>query len=286
MRTKAALLLILPAFVLYIYSFAVPLVMVGKLSLFNIEAGRSVFVGFANYVRAFGDKMFLKSFANTLWFVLMIAPLGIGIPYKLALFLQRFNKRTQSMGRFIIYVPSLTSGLILALLWRWLLMREGLLNSILVWIGIPAIGWFGEPWAARVGVAMVALSGGGGMFVILFSAVILAIPKELKEAAIIDGATERQYRRMVLRPLLMPTVLLALMLTIVGTIQSWETIYVLFKTGGPFGACATPVYDVFMTAFMYSRANYAAAKGVILMVVIAIVVIIQRRVQAMAGANQ
>ena len=85
----------------------------------------------------------------------------------LALFLQRFNKRTQSMGRFIIYVPSLTSGLILALLWRWLLMREGLLNSILVWIGIPAIGWFGEPWAARVAVAMVALSGGGGMFVIL-----------------------------------------------------------------------------------------------------------------------
>jgi len=263
----------------------VPLVLVGKLSFYTLERGVSVFVGFQNYANAFADAMFMKSFVNAFWFVLLISPLGIGIPYWIALFLQRFTPKAQSVGRFVIYVPSLTAGLIMALLWRWMLMREGLINDILTYIGLPAIGWFGDQWAARVAVAMVALSSGGGLFVILFSAVILAIPTELKEAAIIDGATDRQYRRMVLGPLLRPTVLLALMLTMVGTMQIWETMYVLFSTGGPRGAAATPVYDIFMTAFMYGRANSAAAKGVMLLFVIAAMVVVKRKIEAWAGAE-
>ena len=278
-------MLIAPAAFLYLLSFAVPLVLAGKMSFYTLERGHSVFVGLTNYTKAFTDPLFLKSFVNVFWFVLLIAPLGIGIPYTIAIFLQRFNRRVQSMGRFICYVPSLTSGLIIALLWRWLLMREGLINEVLTYIGIPAIGWLGDPWASRVAVALVALSGGSGVFVILFSAVILSIPKELKEAAIIDGATERQYRRLVLRPILMPTVLLALLLTIVGTIQQWETIYVLFPTGGPKGAALTLVYDIFYTAFMYGRSNSAAAKGMLLLVVIALVVVVKRRAESWAGAE-
>ena len=174
----------------------------------------------------------------------------------------------------------------MALLWRWLLMRSGLINEVLTYIGLPEVAWMGQPWPARVAVAMVALSGGSGMFVILFTAVIFSIPRELREAAMIDGATEGQYRRLVLRPLLMPTVLLALLLTIVGTMQSWESIYVLFSTGGPRGACSTPVYEIFMTAFMYSRPNLAAAKGVLSLVVIALVVVAQRRIESLAGAEK
>ena len=286
MKTKAALLLIAPAGVFFLLSFAVPLVMVGRMSLFTLDAGREVFVGLNNYVRAFRDPYFLKSFINVFWFVLLIAPFGIGIPYWIALFLQRFSRKVQGMGRFICYIPSLTSGLIMALLWRWLLMRGGLINDILTYIGLPAVAWMGQPWPARVAVAMVALSSGSGMFVILFTAVIFSIPRELREAAIIDGATEGQYRRLVLRPLLMPTVLLALLLTIVGTIQSWESIYVLFSTGGPKGTVATPVYNIFMTAFMYSRPNLAAAKGMVALMVIALVVVTQRRIETLAGAER
>ena len=285
MKPLAVLLLIAPAACVFVLSFAVPLVLVGKLSFYTLDAGRSVFVGFANYAKALADPMFMKSFVNAFWFVLLISPLGIGIPYWIAIFLQRFTSRAQSIGRFIIYVPSLTSGLIVTLLWRWLLMRNGLINDILAHIGVSSIGWLGEQWPARIAVAMVALSGGGGVFVILFSAVILAIPKELKEAAVIDGATERQYRRMVLGPLLRPTVLLALLLTMVGTMQIWDTIYVLFQTGGPRGAAATPVYDIFLTAFMYGRANSAAAKGVMLLIVIAALVVVKRRIEAWAGAD-
>jgi len=239
-----------------------------------------------NYVKAVADPYFRKSFINVFWFVLFIAPLGIGIPYKISLFLQRFNRKTQSAGRFICYVPSFTSGLIMGLLWRWLLARGGMINQILAYIGLPTVAWFGQVWPARIAVAMVALSGGAGAWVILFSAVILSIPKELKEAAIIDGATERQYRAMVVRPLLMPTVLLALLLTIVGTMQTWELPFVLFPTGGPMGAATTPVYSVFMTAFMYSRPNLAAAKGMILLAVIALMIVGQKSLERFAGADR
>lgn len=286
MKTKAALLLVAPALGFFILSFAVPLVMAGRLSLYTMQAGRELFVGLANYAKALTDANFLRSFYNVAVLVVFIAPLGIGIPYWLAMFLQRFRPKVQSAGRFIFYVPSLASGLVIALLWRWLLMRTGLINEVLAYIGLPVVAWFGEPWPARVAVAMVALSSGSGAFVILFSAVIVSIPKELREAAMIDGATDGQYRRFVLRPLLMPTVLLALMLTIVGTMQMWETCYVLFSTGGPKGSTSTPVYEIFLTAFMYSRPNVAAAKGMLLLVVIAGLVALQRRIEALAGADR
>ena len=285
MKTRAALLLIAPAGALFLLSFAAPLMLVGRLSFFSTDYARMEFIGLANFTNALRDVNFRTSFVNVFYFVAMIAPLGIGIPYWIALFLQRFNRKVQSMGRFICYVPSLTSGLVMALLWQWLLARNGLLNGFLEYAGLQAIPWLGQPWPARISVAMVALSGGSGTFVILFSAAILAIPQELREAAIIDGATERQYRRWVIRPILMPTVLLALLLTIVGTMQAWETIYVLFNTGGPKGSTATPVYEIFMTAFMYGRAGYAAAKGLILLVVIAAIVLVKQRLEGWMGMN-
>ena len=286
MKTRAALLLIAPAGIFFLLSFAVPLIMVGRLSLFSTDYMRMEFVGLANFANALRDQYFLKSFVNVGVFVLFIAPLGLLIAYQIALFLQRFGRRTQAAGRFICFVPSLTSGLVMGLLWQWLLMREGLINGFLSHAGLPIVPWLGQPWPARVSVALVALSAGPGTFVILFSAAILAIPQELREAAIIDGATERQYRRWVIRPLLMPTVLLALLLTIVGTMQTWESIYVLFDTGGPKGSTATPVYEIFMTAFMYGRAGYAAAKGLILLVVVAAIVLVKQRLEAWMGFNR
>jgi multiple sugar transport system permease protein len=286
MKLRAALLLILPAGAFFLLSFAIPMVLVGRLAFFATDYLKYEYVGVRNFLEAVRDPYFLRSFANVGWFVLMIAPAGILLPYLVAMFLQGFSRRLQSVGRFACYVPSLTSGLVMGLLWQWLLMRNGLINQFLTAWGLSAIPWTGQPWPARVAVAMAALSAGPGTFVILFSAAMMAIPRELHEAAIIDGATERQYQRYVVRPLLMPTVLLALMLTIVGTMQSWESIYVLFASGGPRGAAATPVYEIFLTAFQYGRAGYAAAKGLLLLVVIAAIVVVKQRIERWVGAER
>lgn len=283
MKTGAALLLIAPAGVFFLLSFLGPIILVGRLSFFATDYVTSEFVGLVNFMNALRDAYFLKSFANVFWFVLFIAPASIIVAYKIASFLQGFGKRIQAAGRFICYVPSLTSGLVMSLLWSWLLLREGLINQFLAVAGIAAIPWLALPWTARLSVAMVALSSGPGLFVILFTAAMLAIPRDLHDAALIDGATERQYRRLIVRPLLMPTILLALLLVIVGTMQVWETIYVLTGQGGPKGATATPVYNIFLTAFMYGRSGYAAAKGILLIIVIAVIVAGKRKIERWAG---
>ncbi|MFH1603302.1 MAG: sugar ABC transporter permease [Pseudomonadota bacterium] len=278
--------MIAPAGLFFLLAFVGPILLVVRLSFFATNYVTSEFVGFGNFARAFQDKMFWKSFFNVGVFVLFIAPASIGIAYRIALFLQRFGRRLQAAGRFICYVPSLTSGLVMALLWSWLLLRAGLINQFLATVGIAAIPWLALPWTARLSVALVALSSGPGLFVILFSAAMLAIPRDLKDAALIDGATDRQYKRLIVRPILMPTILLALLLVIVGTMQSWETIYILTGRGGPQGSTATPVYDIFLTAFMYGRSGYAAAKGLILIVVIAAVVFGKRKIEQWAGQTE
>jgi ABC-type sugar transport system permease subunit len=124
--------------------------------------------------------------------------------------------------------------------------------------------------------------GGIGSLTIMFSASMSQIPVELHDAAVADGASERQYRRLVVWPMMTPMVLLVLMLAIIGMMTIWETIYVLWQSGGPEGGISSPVYEVFMTAFMFGRQNLAAAKGFILTLVIAAILWAKTRVERRA----
>ncbi len=260
---------------------------VGRLSLFSTDYVTRQFVGLGNYWRAFQDPYFMKSFMNVIWFVLGIAPASILVGYWIASFLFfGLSRRLQGIGRFICYVPSLTAGLVMAMLWGWLLAREGLINQFLAHLGFGVVAWLAGPWTARLSVVMVALSAGCGGYVIMFMASMHSIPKELQDAAIIDGASERQYRSKIVRPILMPMVLLMLMLAIIGTMQTWEIIFVLTGDGGPKGATATPVYNVFQTAFVFGQSGYASAKGLILVGVIASIVLLKQRIEKWVGQEE
>lgn len=275
--------MVVPAGVFFLLSFAAPMFLAGRLSFFATDYVSSKFVGLENFAKALKDPYFIKSFANVFWFVLGIAPGSILMGYWIASFLFDLDRRLQAAGRFICYIPALTAGLVMTMLWRWFLMRGGLINQFLAWGGLPEVGWLGQVWPSRVSIVMVTLSSGSGGFVILFMAAMFSIPRELHDAAMIDGASERQYKRKVVRPLMMPIMLLGLMLVIVGTMQAWETIYVLTGEGGPYGSTATPVYNIFQTAFIFQQAGYASAKGFLLLVVIAAIVFLKQRVERWAG---
>lgn len=268
MKLRAALLLLVPVLVVYVYGFVAPLAIVGRLSFYDSDYVRESWAGISNYVDCFKDRLFMKTFRNTLWFVLMIVPLKMLFCYKIASFLTGFSRRVQSVARFLLYVPALTSGLIMTLIWSWFLLREGLFNQVLTSIGLQALPWLYEPWLARASISMIVIVSGVGFYVIVLSASMLSVPKELREVAIVDGATERQYKRHILFPLMVPTILLCLLLLIVGIAQMWETIYVLTGSGGPEYSTSTPVYDVFQTAFRFGHQSFAAAKGIMLMLAI------------------
>lgn len=271
--------MILPITILFVVTFIAPLVMVGRLSFFKTDYVTSSYVGFQNYVDAFRDSYFTKSFFNSFIMTLMIAPMITMGAYTIASAISDYNEKMQAAARFLFYIPGLTSGIIMGLLWAWILDRTGLINNFLASFNIAAVPWLYDAWPARLSVAIVSTSTGVDGYIILYSVTMHSIPDEMKDAAKIDGATGRQYKRYIQLPLMMPTVMLTLLLSIVGTMQIWETIYVLTAQGGPEGSTASPVYEIFMTAFMFGKAGLAAAKGIILLVVIATIVIVKNRIE-------
>ena len=274
--------MMLPAAGFFLVSFLWPMVLVGRLSLFRSDYVTTVFAGLGNYRAALSDAYFLKSFVNGFIFVAIIAPPSVLLAYLAASFLSGFSERVQGIGRFVIYVPGLTSGLIMALLWGWLFLRDGLVNEFLGAVGIQAVPWLARPWTARVAIAVISVTSGLGGYVIIFSAAMRSVPRELHDAAMTDGASLRQYRHHVVLPLMVPTITLCLLLAVVGIMQMWETIYVLAQDGGPEGATASPVYEIFLTAFKFGKAGLAASKGIILLVVIAAMLLIKQRVEKWA----
>jgi ABC-type sugar transport system permease subunit len=275
--------MLIPAIVLFALTFAVPMVMVGRLALFDTDYLNERFVGPGNFVELVKDERFLKTFLNVFLFLIPLVPYTVVLCYGTASMLTRFSPRAQAVGRFVSYLPALTAGLIMALLWRWLLAREGLVNQYIMSLGGQSVGWFTGPWTARMSMLMVSMSSGPGALVILCAAAISTIPPELHDAAMIDGASESQYRRLIVRPMMTPVIALIVMLCMVGTIQVWETVYVLTGEGGPKGSTATPVYDLFRTAFIFNRPGYAAAKGIVLLIVIGFMVYVKRRIERWAA---
>ena len=279
MKLRAALLLLAPAIIFFLFSFVWPIVMVVRLSLFDTNYISETFVGMGNFANAFRDKYFIKSFFNAFIFVIFVVPATILIITSITLFLMDFNKRVQAVSRFVIYVPALASGYIVALLWKWFLLRDGLVNHALSFVNIEPISWLFLPWAARVALSAIEIVSGLGVLVVLLSASLHAIPNELQDAALIDGATNRQYKRFIVLPLLVPTILLASLLETIGVMKIWSTIYILTPEGGPDGSTASPVYEIFLTAFHYGKHGYGAAKGILLMIVIAAIILIKQRIE-------
>ncbi|MDD5391093.1 MAG: sugar ABC transporter permease [Gallionellaceae bacterium] len=277
--------MLVPVALMFIITFAAPMVLVVRLAFLESNYVTETYVGLKNFTDALRDKYFVKSFVNVLIFLVPLVPITVIMTYGGTSLLTRFSERSQTVGRFISYLPNMTAGIIIALMWRWLLKRDGLINQYIVAFGGKSVPWLTQPWTARLSLIMVSLSSGPGALVVMCSAAMKAIPVELHDQAIVDGASESQYRKLIVRPLMMPTILLIVLLIIVGTMQAWETIFILTGSGGPKGSTATPVYQIFQTAFMSSEPGYAAAKGLILLVVIAVMVIIKQRFEKWAGAN-
>jgi multiple sugar transport system permease protein len=270
MNKKVAVLLF-PAAAFFLISFLVPLIIAFRLSLFSTDFVTTKFIGIANYVKLFTEEDFLRSFVAAGTYVVMVVPTAVGVSYWLSIRLSRLGQKECAFFRGIYFLPALTAGIIISFTWRWVFGRFGLLAAASGLLGLPVIAWFGEGWPARVVVAFaVTFSTIGGMCIWL-SAVLLSIPKELYDQAKIDGASRWQISRYIIGPMMKPTLMLVALLTGIGALQYWEVIYSL-TSGGPYKMTATPVFDIYTTAFIYSRHGLAAAKSVFLMVVIALLI--------------
>ena len=259
-------LFLLPALILYALFVLLPIVQGAYYSLYKWNGLQPLtnFVGLDNYLKAFGTKQFTNAIWNN---VLIIAlSLTVQIPFSLALAVY-LNTRVpgRTILRLIFFLPYVISEVIAAIMFYLLLQPDGMVNSVLRWAGLGAWtqDWFGDTSLVMLTLFVVISWKYFGFHMILLLAGLQGIPRELAEAALIDGAGRRQAFRYVTLPLLGPTLRVSIFLSIIGALQLFDIVYAT-TGGGPLHSSDTMAIYMFDVGFVRSQMGYGSAVAVIL----------------------
>ena len=216
-----------------------------------------VFVGLDNYRDLLNDGVFWKALGVTGQYALMALPAGIFVSLGLAILLNQ-PIRSQAIYRTIIFLPSLVPIAASAMIWFWLFNTKlGLINFVLGKIGIEPVGWLTQPAIALPALAFMSLWGVGHT-VVIYLAGLQDVPKELYEAAEIDGATGWRRIWNVTIPMISPVIFFNLIIAIIGVFRVMELPYIM-TNGGPDRATMFIALYVYQNAFMFVRMGYASA---------------------------
>ncbi|MGB9809924.1 MAG: carbohydrate ABC transporter permease [Caldanaerobacter sp.] len=225
------------------------------------------FIGFENYINIFTkDPQFLNSLIITVKYVLFAVPAKIAFALLIALILN-MNVKFINFFRTVYYLPSILGGSVaIAILWRFLFMREGIVNKILSFLYIRPVDWLGDPGIALYTIAILTVWQFGSSMVI-FLAGLKQIPQTLYEAAKIDGATSFQMFFHVTLPLLTPLVFFNLVMQMINAFQEFTAAFVITR-GGPMKSTYLYGIMVYDHAFKYFNMGYASALAWILFAII------------------
>ncbi|MFJ7062938.1 carbohydrate ABC transporter permease [Streptomyces microflavus] len=225
----------------------------------------SQWVGLDNYQQLSKDAQFAQAVRNTLLFTALYVPLSILIGLTLALVLNR-RLRFTSLYRTLFFVPFVMSATSQGVLFSFILDPEfGAANSLLNRIGIGAQGFFSDPGQALLALVAVSLWSGSGFCVVIYLAALQGVPKELTEAATLDGAAARHVLRHVTLPTLAPVSVFLVLWQTISALQVFDLVYVTTK-GGPLGSTTVIVYFIWEQAFRSFTAGYGAAAAYVLAV--------------------
>jgi multiple sugar transport system permease protein len=273
---RAALLFLAPAFLGFLVFFAWPSVRGLYLSFtdYNLLSEPN-WVGFENYIDIANDAVFWNSMAVTVQYVVINITVQTVFALLLAVLLHRFTRSMTIRG--IVMLPYLIANVVVALVWFWLAdYNLGLINSTLDSLGFDRVGFFGNEALAMTTIALINVWRHLGYTTLLIFAGLQAIPKDVYEAAEVDGAGEWRVFWGVTMPLLRPVLAFVLVITVVGSFQIFDTIAVT-TGGGPVAATQAINVYIYERAFTRFDFGYASALSVILMIILAVVALLQLR---------
>lgn len=229
--------------------------------------GKSTFIGFGNYIRMFTeDPQFWDSLGLTLKFALIFVPLNMIIALILAMLIAT-NVKGSNLFRVIFYIPSVVSGVAVAIIWGWILdSNNGILNYILSLVGIDGPLWLQDPKWAIVAIVIASAWGVGNMMLIFYTD-IKSIPSSYYEAAVIDGATPLQQFFKITIPIITPTILFNLVTSTISALQQL-TLVILLTGGGPMKSTYFYGLFVYENAFKHHRLGYASANAWVMFLLI------------------
>ncbi len=242
------------------------------------------FVGFQNYERLVENPLFWKAMGNTLWFVVLGVPFVVGLSLFAAMLVNSRWLKWRPVWRIALFAPYVTTLVATAVVWRYLLhTRYGLVNYLLSLFGIAPIDWLGDPHASLPAILIFVGWKTFGYNMIIFLAALQTVPRELEEAARIDGAGWWTRLRHVTLPAIAPTVLLVSVLTVAAMFQLFAEPYVMTQ-GGPAQSTVTILYFMYEEGFKWWNLGSGAAVAFLLFLCILAVTLVQLKLAKRGGA--
>lgn len=252
---------VVPALTSLVYSFAD----------YNSMA-EPIWIGFKNYTDLLHDHIYLKSFGNTLYFVIIAVPVTVIFQILTSIVLN-VNVKGVHIFRTFYYLPYLVPPVATVILWVMLFGTDsGMINQLFAIVGLPKFDWFGTEYLMKPIIITIGIWMSGGP-VLVFLAALKGIPGHLYEAAKIDGASAISRFFRITLPMLSPSILFAVVMQMIYYFQMF-TESMLLNNGGPNYASRTYMFNTFQTAFRDFKFGYAMAQSWILFIIILILTLI------------
>jgi multiple sugar transport system permease protein len=268
---------VLPAFVLVSVTILIPLAALLVLSLTDYEFGAldARFVGLANFAKAFSDPIIRRAIGHTFLYVAILLPGAVGLSLLVAI-LVHGRGRSRSLYEVIYFLPVTSTLIAMATVWQFLLHPTlGPVNAALKAVGIGEIAFLSDPSWALPTLAVIGIWQLVGFNMILFLAGLTAIPRDLYEAAEIDGCRSGIDRFLTITwPLLGPTTMFVLVTTSITAFKIFDTVAVLTR-GGPAGSSEVLLYNIYLEGFQYFHTGYAAALNLVFLAFILVFSVVQ-----------
>ena len=227
-----------------------------------VGIGTPKWIGFTNYPSLIRDELFWISLYNTIYYLVFAVPIGFAIALGLAL-IMNFNVKEKSIYRTILYFPSILPVYASAFIWLWMFNPQlGIINALLDKLGIQGPGWIGSPEWSKPSIILMAQWGAGGS-AIIFLAALQDVPRELYEAAELDGAGRWYKFRHITLPSISPVILFHIIMAVNGAFQLFDAPYIM-TGGGPANSTLFYTLYLYRNAFQYSKMGYASAMAWIL----------------------
>ncbi len=272
---------VLPAVLIFVIFYIIPFIWVFQLGMYEWDGilPTKVFVGLQNFKEIFfEDKIWWQSMLNVGWITFIALTFQNALAFLLAWACDREIK-LKNFYRLIFFIPPVLSEVVVGLVWQWILDGNyGLLNHWLAQLGLGnlARNWLSDPRTALTTVAIVHSWKGFGWGFLIFLAGLQTIPRELYEAARVDGANAWDSFRKITIPLMVPVAVLVGILTVLGTMQAFVLI-IAMTDGGPAYHTQVPVLRILASMRGSSRFGYACAQGISFGLILVVISFIQYR---------
>ena len=229
-----------------------------------------------NYINLFSDDEFRSAIYNTLAYVFICVPIITVLSLLLAIGLNQAI-RGQWLFRTLLFLPAVTMPAAIAMVWQWLMNRNfGLINQILAFFNLPAIGWLSDPDVVRLSASLVIIWSAIALKMIILLAGLQGIPKQIYEAMSLDGISKLRGFWSITLPLMIPTLFFVLVISFIETLQIFDVVYLLFGSSSMVDdQTMTIAYLFYKYDFIYHEKGYASAIAVVIFVITMVLTLLQ-----------